>query len=201
MSYATPAPRILVENITSAWVRDFVAVIGAVGFIAVMAQIAIPLPFTPVPLTGQTLAVLLSTAALGAWRGIAATSIYLVAALAGAPVLAPQADGSHITGINVFGMASFGYVLGFIVAAVVVGRMAERGFTRTPAMTALTMFVGSLAIYAVGLPVLQAATGADWSTAIAWGLTPFLIGDALKILIAAGLFPAAWAGINRFLVK
>jgi biotin transport system substrate-specific component len=201
MSFATPAPRILVENITTVWVRDFAAIVGAVGFIAVMAQIAIPLPFTPVPLTGQTLAVLLSTAALGAWRGIAATSLYLVAALAGAPVLAPQADGSHITGINVFGMASLGYVLGFIVAAMIVGRMAERGFTRTPALTALTMFAGSVAIYAVGVPGLQVVTGADWSTAIAWGLTPFLIGDALKIVIAAGLFPAAWAGINRFLAK
>jgi biotin transport system substrate-specific component len=179
-------------------VRDFVVVLGAVGFIGAMAQISIPLPFTPVPLTGQTFAVLLSVAAIGAWRGIASTALYLAAAVAGAPVLAPQADGSHVTGLSVFGLSSIGYILGFIVAAMVVGRLAERGFTRTPLRTAFAMVGGNLAIYAIGVPVLQASTGADWSTAFAWGLTPFLIGDALKIVIAAGLLPATWAGINRF---
>lgn len=198
MSIATPAPRVLVENITSVWVRDFVVVLGAVGFIGAMAQISIPLPFTPVPLTGQTFAVLLSVAAIGAWRGVAATILYVAAAVAGAPVLAPQTDGSHVTGLGVFGLASIGYILGFVVAAMVVGRLAEHGFTRTPLRTAVAMIAGNLAIYAVGVPLLQASTGASWSTAIAWGLTPFLIGDALKIVLAAGLLPATWAGIKRF---
>lgn len=198
MSSAIAQPRVLVDTISTAWVRNAAMIVAATAFIAASAQVAIPLPFTPVPLTGQTFAVLVACAALGVWRSVLSTGLYLVAAFAGLPVLAPQADGSHITGTAVASMASLGYVLGFIVAAIVVGRLAEAGFTRTPMRTAVAMVAGNLTIYAVGVPVLQAVTGADFATAVAWGLTPFLIGDLIKVVLAAGLLPSVWALVQRF---
>jgi biotin transport system substrate-specific component len=197
MSYAATSPRVLGDTFRISQVHDIVLVASATLFIAVMAQVSIPLPFTPVPLTGQTLAVLLSAAALGAWRAVASTSLYLALALVGLPVLAPKADGSHVTGTAVFSMASLGYVLGFIVAGAIVGNLAERGFSKTPARTALAMVLGNLVIYSIGLPVLQSVTGADFATAMSWGVTPFLAGDLLKVVIAAGLLPAAWRIANR----
>jgi biotin transport system substrate-specific component len=192
MSAISVTPRVLVETVRIAWVRDVALVLASVGFIAGMAQISIPLPFSPVPLTGQTFAVLLSVASLGAWRGLTSTSIYFGLAVAGLPVLAPTVEGGHVTGVAVFSMASLGYVLGFIVAAVVVGRLAEAGFTHTSLKTFAAMFAGNVAIYVVGLIVLKANTGADWLTTFQWGLFPFLIGDAIKMILAAGLLPATW---------
>ncbi|MEN9710858.1 MAG: hypothetical protein RL441_850 [Actinomycetota bacterium] len=198
MSATFPAPRVLVETVRAAWVRDVVLVAFSVAFIAGAAQVSIPLPFSPVPLTGQTFAVLLSCAALGAWRSVVATSSYLALAVAGFPVLAPQADGVHITGVNVLGMASTGYLLGFIVAAMVVGRLSENGWTKSPLRAAGIMALGNAVVYAMGVPVLQAITGVSWAQAFEWGLYPFLIGDALKIALAAGLLPSAWSALKRF---
>lgn len=197
MSQVIPQPRVLVDNITSTWVRNAGMVLAATTFISLSAQVSIPLPFTPVPLTGQTFAVLVACAALGVWRSVLSTALYLVAAFAGLPVLAPQADGSHITGLSVATMPSLGYVLGFIVAGFGVGKLAEAGFTRTPLRTAAAMIVGNLAIYAVGLPVLKLVTGADWATAVSWGVTPFVIGDLIKVALAAGLLPSVWALVQR----
>ena len=159
-------------------------------------SVSITLPFSPVPITGQTFAVLLSGAALGTWRSAVSGTAYLVLAVLGLPVLAPQADGSHLTGISVLGMASTGYLLGFIVGGMLVGKLAELGFSRRPLQAATSMVVGNVVIYSMGIPVLQAITGVDWATALQWGLYPFLIGDAIKIVLAAGLLPAAWAGIK-----
>ncbi|MEY4322353.1 MAG: hypothetical protein RL410_134 [Actinomycetota bacterium] len=192
MAIAATSPHVLGDTFRISKVHDLTLVAVGTLFISIMAQVSIPLPFTPVPLTGQTLAVLLTAGALGAWRSVASTALYLALALAGAPVLAAQADGSHITGTAVLNMASLGYVLGFIAASAVVGKLAERGFTRTPLRTALAMVLGNLVIYSVGVPVLQAVTGADLATAMSWGVTPFIIGDILKIVIAAGLLPSAW---------
>lgn len=196
MSVTYASPRVLVETIQTAWVRDIALIAASVVFIAASAQVAITLPISPVPITGQTFAVLLSGAALGTWRSAISTFSYLVLAVAGLPVLAPQADGTHLTGIGVLGMASTGYLLGFIVGGMVVGKLAELGCSRRPIKTAGSMIVGNLVIYAMGIPVLQAITGVDWATALEWGLYPFLIGDAIKISLAAGLLPAAWAGIK-----
>lgn len=193
---AIARPRVLVENVQNVWIRDIALVLASVGIIAAMAQISLPLPFTPVPLTFQTLGVMYVVAALGAWRGLVSTSLYLLAAISGLPVLAPTADGGHITGFQVFSMASLGYVLGFIVAAVVVGRFAEAGYSRSSVRTILAMVAGNLAIYAIGLLVLKANTGADWATTLEWGLYPFLLGDAIKILLAAGLLPATWKALD-----
>ena len=123
--------------------------------------------------------------------------LYLAAALAGLPVFAPTADGTHITGFEVLRMPTLGYVAGFIVAAFIVGRLAERGLTRSIKGTVLAMIVGNLAIYTLGLLWLQRTLSASWADAFAWGLTPFLVGDAVKVLLAAGLLPAAWRLVRR----
>ena len=197
MSIAASQPRVLAEVIRTPWVRDIALIAVATVSIAAAAQVAIPLPFSPVPLTLQTLAVLLSASALGAWRSITATSAYFGLALAGLPVLAPQTDGTHVVGVDVFSMASLGYVLGFIVASFVVGRMAENGYSSSPRKMAVAMIAGNAAIYTVGMVVLQAITGATLAQTFEWGMFPFIIGDIIKIALAAGILPAAWAAVNK----
>ena len=186
------APRVLTTGLRGTVTRDVLLVVGATAFIALSAQVAVRLPFTPVPVTGQTLAVLLSAAALGPSLGVATSALYLSLALAGLPVLAPTAEGTHATGMAVLSSPSLGYVLGFLAAGWVVGRLAERGFTRTALRTALAMVAGNAVIYLLGVAWLQHAAASSWSQAVAWGLTPFLIGDAIKVALAAGLLPAAW---------
>lgn len=169
--------------------RQAVLVIGGAAFVGLAAQIAIPLPFTPVPLTLQTFAVLLAGAALGSLRGIMAMSLYAVAGIAGVPWFAEGSSG--------FAMPSFGYILGFIVAAAIVGRIAEHGATLTAWRTAGLMIIGNLVIYAVGVTWLKFAIDATWATAIQLGVAPFLIGDAIKIALAAGLLPLTWLGLRK----
>lgn len=143
MSITAPQPRVLADVIATTWARNLALVVGGAAFVGLAAQIAIPLPFTPVPLTLQTFAVLLTAAALGSLRGILAMTVYAVAGIAGIPWFA-QAN-SGITA------PSFGYILGFIAAAFIVGRIAERGATRTVARTAGLMILGNLVIYAIGV--------------------------------------------------
>lgn len=169
--------------------RQAVLVIGGAAFVGLAAQIAIPLPFTPVPLTLQTFAVLLAGAALGSLRGIMAMSLYAVAGIAGVPWFAEGSSG--------FAMPSFGYILGFIVAAAIVGRIAEHGATLTAWRTAGLMIIGNLVIYAVGVTWLKFAIDATWATALQLGVAPFLIGDAIKIALAAGLLPLTWLGLRK----
>lgn len=194
MTLTAPAPRVLADVIPGSLVRDAVLIVGGAAFVGLAAQVAIPLPFTPVPVSGQTFAVLLAGAALGSLRGLLAMTLYLVAGLAGVPWFA---QGSTAFGEGGTLVPSFGYVLGFVVAGALVGRLAERGWTRTPLRTAGAMILGNLVIYAVGLIWLQNALASTWAQAFEWGLTPFLIGDGLKILLAAGLFPAAWVGLRK----
>lgn len=189
---STTATRVLATDLRGTWVRDAALVAGSAVFIAVSAQVSIPLPFTPVPLTGQTLAVLLTGAALGSSLGLASSALYLAMALAGLPVLAPTAEGTHLTGSAILSMPSLGYVVGFMVASYVVGRLAERGYTRTAIRTSAAMIAGNAIIYLLGVAWLQHALNASLSDAVAWGLTPFLVGDAIKVALAAGLLPAAW---------
>lgn len=185
--------RVLTASLRGSWVRDLALVLTGTAFIAVSAQVSVPLPFSPVPLTGQTLAVLLTGAALGSTLGLASTALYLAAALAGLPVLAPTETGAHLTGAAVLSMPTLGYVVGFMAASAVVGTLAARGYTRTPPRTIAAMMLGNVVIYGLGLLWLQHALSTSWSNAVAWGMTPFLIGDAIKIALAAGLLPAAWS--------
>jgi len=189
MTTAAIRPRVLADFVPGGLLRDLSLVVGAAALTGVAAQVAIPLPFTPVPISLQTFTVLLSAAALGPRRAGAAMLLYLAAGVAGVPWFSEQTSG--------IGFPSFGYIIGFVVAAVLVGSLARRGADRSVAGTVASMVAGNLVIYAVGVPYLAIAVGVGLSEAIALGAIPFLIGDGLKILLAAGLLPAAWRLAGR----
>ncbi|MCK8676819.1 biotin transporter BioY [Streptomyces lichenis] len=170
-------------------VRDIALVAGGAALTGLAAQIAVPVPGSPVPVSGQTFAALLVGTALGARRGFLSLALYALAGMAGVPWFAQATSG--------YTMPSFGYILGMLLAATVVGALARRGADRSVPRTAGTMVLGSLVIYAVGVPYLALATGMTLSQAVAAGLTPFLIGDALKAALAMGALPAAWKLIGR----
>ena len=179
-----PRPRVLADLVPGALARDVALVIGAAVLTGVVAQISIPLPFTPVPVTLQTLTVLLAGAALGPIRGGLSMLLYLVAGVAGVPWFSQQESG--------WALATFGYIIGFVVAATFVGALAQRGADRTVLGAAFLMILGNLVIYVVGVSWLASWLAVDLPTALEFGAWPFLIGDALKIVLAAGLLPAAW---------
>lgn len=168
---------------------DAALVVGGAALTGIAAQIALPVPGSPVPVSGQTFAALLVGTALGARRGFLSLALYAVVGMAGMPWFAQGASG--------YAMPSFGYILGMLLAATVVGALARRGADRSMLRTAGSMAVGSVIIYAVGVPYLALATGMSFSAAIAAGLVPFLIGDALKAALAMGALPTAWKLIGR----
>jgi biotin transport system substrate-specific component len=187
---ALPRPRrVLADLLPGSAILDSALIAGSAVLVGLSAQVAIPLPFTPVPLSGQTFAVLLAGAAIGPVRGALGMLLYAVAGAAGLPWFAGHQAG--------WSMPSFGYVLGFILAAMVVGMLARRGADRTFLRTVALMTVGNLVIYAVGVPWLMANLGTGLGRALALGVVPFLIGDALKILLAAVLLPGSWRLVAR----
>jgi biotin transport system substrate-specific component len=194
MALATPAPGVLADTFGRTALRNAVLVIGGAAFVGLAAQVSIPLPWTPVPLTGQTFAVLLTAAALGTWRGVASMLLYAAMGLVGVPWFAGGSSAFKDGALVV----SFGYVVGFIAAAALVGWLAERGNTRTVWRTAGLMVLGNAVIYAIGATWLAAALGVPFSTALELGVQPFLLGDALKVALAAGLFPLAWRAVEKF---
>ena len=190
MTVITAARRdVLADLVPGGLVRDLALVAASAVFVGLSAQVAIPLPFTPVPLSLQTFAVLLSAAALGPARAAAGMLLYLGAGMAGVPWFSQQTSG--------WGFPSFGYIIGFVLAAALVGVLARRGADRSVVGTAATMVAGNLVIYAVGVPYLAVAIGVDLPQAVVLGAVPFLLGDALKIVLAAGLLPAAWKLAGR----
>jgi biotin transport system substrate-specific component len=186
-------PRVLADVVPVAWVRNIVLVVGAAAFVAVCAQITFYLPWNPlVPLTLQTFAVVLSAGALGTWRAGAAMALYAVVGSLGAPIF--------MDGLSGFGGPAYGYIPGFIIAALVVGRIAESGATKTFWRSVGLMVIGNLIIYVVGTTWLKYSLGVPWfgpESAWAYGVKDFLVGDVLKILAAAGLLPLAWAGLRK----
>lgn len=190
--WSAEQPRVLSDLLApqvSSWVRSALLVAGGAGFVGLSAQLSLPVPGTPVPVTGQTFAVLLVGAALGWQHGAASLLLYLVAGGLGVPWFSAGGSG--------WGGPTFGYVVGFVLAAAVVGVAAAHGADRTPARTAATMTLGTLLIYAVGVPWLAQAADLSLPTAVRLGARPFLLGDALKVLLAAGLLPGAWAVVRR----
>lgn len=170
-------------------VRDVLLTMGSAGAVGLAAQIAVPVPGSPVPITGQTFAVLLAGATLGAARGSAGMLLYLIAGVAGVPWFAGGTSG--------WPAPTAGYLIGFIVAAALVGQLAALGGDRRPSYTIGLMAAGSALIYLFGVPWLAVATDVDLVTAAGAGLVPYLIGDVLKTLLAAALLPGAWLLINR----
>lgn len=167
--------------------RDVLLVLFAAGLTALAARVAFTLPWSPVPYTFQTAAVLLVGTALGARRGGAAMVLYVLAGVVGLPV---YADGA--AGIGQLLGYTGGYLAGFVVAAVAIGRLAERGWDRSVPLAAALMLLGTLLIYAVGVPILALTTGMDPLTALYRGAGVFLPWDLAKVIVAAGALPLAW---------
>ncbi|MER7515844.1 biotin transporter BioY [Streptomyces sp. NPDC126499] len=180
---------VLADLIPAGRVRDIALVAGGAALTGLAAQLSVLVPGSPVPVSGQTFAALLVGTALGARRGFLALGLYAVAGMAGVPWFAQATSG--------WSMPSFGYILGMLLAATVVGALARRGADRSVLRMAGTMALGSAVIYAVGVPYLALATGMTLGQAVAAGLTPFLIGDALKAALAMGAVPAAWKLVGR----
>jgi biotin transport system substrate-specific component len=186
------------ERAARIWFSVACAVVGA-ALIAGLAQFTVYLPFTPVPITGQTLGVLLVGAAYGPGLGAATVALYLVAAIAGLPVLATNAGGGHDTGVQVLTRAfpSAGYLWGFLAASALVGWLSRRGWDRSFRSSVSAMFFGEVVIYAIGVPWLAASLGIGVQEALVLGLYPFVIGDTIKLVIAAAALPSAWALLGR----
>ncbi|MFE6165874.1 biotin transporter BioY [Streptomyces sp. NPDC056486] len=192
MSIAAVSSRpgqVLADLLPASRAKDAALVLGGAALTGIAAQIAVPVPGSPVPVTGQTFAALLVGTALGARRGFLSLAVYALIGMAGMPWFAQAGSGAAAP--------SLGYVLGMLLAATVVGALARRGGDRSVLRTAGTMVLGSAIIYAVGVPYLAAATGMSLTQAVAAGLTPFLIGDALKAALAMGALPTAWKLLDR----
>jgi biotin transport system substrate-specific component len=175
---------VLADLIPGTLVRNALLVAGGAGFVGLLAQISIHLSFTPVPITGQTLAVLVTGTALGWRRGLAALLLYAIAGLVGVPWFAAGSSG--------YVGASFGFIIGFILCAGVCGALAQRGADRSVLGSIPAMIIGEVIMYGVGVAWLAADLHVGVSKAISLGLTPFLAGDAIKAGLAAVLLPAAW---------
>jgi biotin transport system substrate-specific component len=167
-----------------AWARSAALVVAGAAWVAGLSQVAIPLGFTPVPLSLGTFAVLSAGAVLGPWRGLAALGLYMAVGVAGGPVFAGGNSGAAT--------ATFGYVVGYVGAAGLVGALARRGADRRPWSMFAAMAAGSAVIYLFGVPWLALAADLGPQAALAQGLVPFLPGDAIKAAAAAGAFPVIW---------
>ncbi len=189
---APAAPRlVLADRVLGRSVPlDIVLVATGAVLTALLAQVAVPL--YPVPITGQTLAVLLVGATLGAARGALSLALYAVLGIVGLPVFS-----DYGSGVDVILGPTGGYIVGFIVAAALVGWLSERAWERQVLKALATFASGTLVVFAVGLPWLAVALGLDLTQTLTGGLFPFLIGGAIKALIAAGLLPLAWWGAGR----
>lgn len=175
-------------------VLDAVLVVAGAALTTVFAQIAVPL--WPVPITGQTLAVLLVGSTLGAARGAISLGLYALLGLVGLPVFS---DGSHGAGV-LFGPTG-GYIVGFIVSAALVGWLAERQWDRKILKAIVTFVAGSVVVFAVGLPWLAVVLHLNLEQTLEGGLYPFILGGLIKAVIAAGLLPLAWFGADRLAAK
>ena len=194
---------------------DAVLVVAGSLLVAGLAQVSFRLPFTPVPITGQTLGVLLVGASLGPLLGGLSLGLYLVEGMVGLPFFAEARSGSpDVLVAPSAALASSGYIWGFVAAAVLVGFVSRRGWDRSLGSSIGSMLLGTIVIYAVGVVWLGAALGVpvmdpasafacsgppafEGCDALELGLYPFLLGDLFKLLLAAGLLPAAWKLLGR----
>ena len=167
-------------------------VIGGIAFLALMAQIAVPVPGSPVPVTGQTLGALLLGSAYGASLGFTTFASYLIIGFLGAPVFASGAHGlTRITG------ATGGYLVGMLLASLITGYLAGRKWDQKVATVVPTMILGDLVIFSAGLFWLHHSIHATWATTFKLGFTPFILGEVIKVAIASTAMPTLW----RFVPK
>ena len=189
-------------------VKDLLLIVTFAMIMALCAQIVIKLPGTVVPITGQTFGVLLAGGALGSKRAPLSMLLYMVIGMAGAEVFAPAGvDVKEFGAFHailpwsgsdglVWSTPTGGYIVGFIVASWIIGRLAEKGWDRKPRII-VSMILGNLAIYLFGLPWLMYDLNASLGDTLLWGLWPFIPGDALKLLLASMVLPGAWALVGR----
>jgi len=180
---------VLADLFADTRLRSALLVAGGAALTGLAAQVAFPVPGSPVPVTGQTFAALVVGSSLGMRRGVLSMLLYLAAGMVGVPWFAEGSSGA--------GMPTLGYIIGFVVAAAAVGALARRGADRSPLTMAGAMLVGSLLIYAVALPYLAFSLHIGLSQAFDIGMRDYLLGDVLKVAIAAGCMPAIWQLIQR----
>ena len=171
---------------------DTILVLAGTGLVAACAQISVNLGFTPVPVTGQTFAVVLVGAALGSTRGTLSLILYLWLGVAGAPIYA-----DHKHGWDVLTGASGGYIVGFVAAAMLTGYLAEKRWDQRFSSSVNTMLTGNVVIYLVGLPWLSWQLNTNLEKTLEYGLYPFVPGDVFKLYLAGAMLPAAWRIVER----
>jgi len=176
---------------TTALSNAVLVVWGIIGLEA-LAQIAIPVPGSPVPVTGQTLGVLIIGTTYGSTLGVTTFALYLLAGIAGAPVFA---DGGH--GLDRIVGATGGYLVGMLVATFILGQLARFRLDQKFLTALPSMLIGTTIIFSFGLVWLHQYTGQNWTWTIEKGFTPFIVGEALKIAIAGTSLPAIWHDVNR----
>ncbi len=191
MSLATTTLRTSLFPRSSALTR-VLFVTGGVIFLSALAQVAFPIPGSPVPFTGQTLGVLLLATSYGATLGATTFALYLLAGIAGAPIFA---NGSH--GIEKVVGATGGYLLGMLIASFVLGKLAQRRLDQKFITALPAMLLGNLIIFTFGLIWLHQYTGQDWAWTFNAGLTPFILGEVLKIAIAGTSLPILWRFVQK----
>ena len=192
MQVSHPRQRVMIDAVWPAvgiW-RESALIVAGCLLIALAAHLQVLLPFSPVPVTGQTFAVLFLGALYGSRRGPATVVTYLMLGAMGLPVFA-----GGLAGLARFVGPTAGYLLGFVVAAFVVGSLSERGWDRKPWTSAASMIIGNGIIYALGVAWLWRFVG--WEAVLNAGVVPFLPGDALKIALATILLPSGWRIIGR----
>ena len=185
-------PLVLADLVPAVRARNVVLVALGVLFTALLAQVSIPVPGSPVPITGQTLAVVLTAASLGPVRGVAVQAFYILSALVGLPFYSEASGGVDV----VFG-ATGGYVVGFIPAAWLIGMAARRGMDRQPLKAAPLFVAGQAVVFAVGVPWLALSAGMSAGQALDAGFYPFILGGLVKAVVAAGVLGGAWRLARR----
>lgn len=189
---STSGPRVLADLLPGERVKDGLLVVGGAALTGVAAQVSFTVSsISPVPYTLQTFAVLVVGASFGWLRGVLAMALYLVAGLAGVPWFAGGAQGFDAA------KATMGYLVGFVIAAGLLGWLSGRGTDRKLTSSVTQMFLATLVVYAVGVPVLMAVLGVGLAQGLEFGLYPFVLTDTVKLLAAAGLLPLAWRLVGR----
>jgi len=189
----TVKPTLIDRVVPNSFAADIALVVGGAALTAIAAQIQFTIGNNPVPFTLQTLSVLLVASVLGSVRGSLSMLVYGLAGI----IFPVYAQGAH--GLNILFGATGGYLAGFIVAGFLVGKLAERNWSSNVLKMAASYIIGSAAVYALGVTVLTfSAFKGDWSLGLQYGLYPFLIWDAVKAIVAAGLVPGAWAVVKAF---
>ncbi|HEY1826103.1 MAG TPA: biotin transporter BioY [Acidimicrobiales bacterium] len=185
----TPPRRVLADLVPRSILAEISLVVGAAALVGALAQISIPLGFTPVPITGQTLGVMLAGTALGWRRAGAALSLYVLAGVAGLPWFAGHQSG--------YPAANFGYLIGFVVAGAALGWVASLGADRNVPKAFVAMAVGDAIIFLIGVTWLKFDLHVSVTEAISLGLTPFVWGELIKAGVAGIALPSSWRLVDR----